>query len=84
MYHYLDPNPNGSPLVLFLHGLGADSEMWVYQLAELAKSGMRPVALDLPGFGKTPMENGQWPRASQHFCYTKANQHAELVLSAET
>ena len=60
MYHYLDPNPNGSPLVLFLHGLGADSEMWVYQLAELAKSGMRPVAVDLPGFGKTPMENGQW------------------------
>jgi len=60
MYHSLDPNPQGSPTVVFIHGLGADSEMWVYQLLILAEAGMRPVALDLPGFGKTAMVGRDW------------------------
>lgn len=58
--HYLDPNPGGSPLVVFIHGLGADVEMWVYQLRVLAEAGMRPVAMDIPGFGKTPLEGEGW------------------------
>jgi len=59
-YFYLDPNPTGSPVVVFIHGLGADSEMWWFQLQELAEAGMRPIAMDLPGFGKTPVGEGGW------------------------
>lgn len=59
-YFYLDPNPTGSPIVVFIHGLGADSEMWWFQLQELAEAGMRPIAMDLPGFGKTPVGEGGW------------------------
>ena len=59
-YFYMDPNPTGSPVVVFLHGLGADSEMWWFQLQELVEAGMRPIALDLPGFGKTPVGEGGW------------------------
>jgi 3-oxoadipate enol-lactonase len=60
MYHFLDPNPQGSPLVVFIHGLGADSEMWVYQMQVLVEAGMRPIAMDLPGFGKTPWVGKEW------------------------
>jgi 3-oxoadipate enol-lactonase len=60
MYHYLDPNPKGSPLVVLIHGLGADSEMWVYQMQVLVDAGMRPMAVDVPGFGKTPWVGTKW------------------------
>ncbi len=56
--HYLDPNPAGSPLVLLLHGLGADSESWGLQIPALVEAGMRPLAVDLPGFGRSPLPPG--------------------------
>jgi 3-oxoadipate enol-lactonase len=59
-FYFLDPNPSGSPTVFLIHGLGADSEMWGYQLLALAAAGMRPVAMDIPGFGKTPLHGRQW------------------------
>lgn len=58
--YYLDPNPGGSKAVFLLHGLGADSESWLWQMNALTKAGYRPVAFDLPGFGKTPRPSGIW------------------------
>jgi pimeloyl-ACP methyl ester carboxylesterase len=58
--HYLDPNPEGKKAVLLLHGLGADSESWPWQLSALADAGCRPLALDLPGFGRSPAYPGRW------------------------
>ena len=52
-YFYLDPNPTGSPVVVFLHGLGADSEMWWFQLQELVEAGMQletTVGIQGPGW----------------------------------
>jgi len=57
---YLDPNPSGSPLVLLIHGLGADGSSWTYQLAPMVSSGMRPIAPDLPGFGRSKKLGGRW------------------------
>lgn len=56
---YLDPNPASSQIVLLLHGLGADSESWFFQLDALAQAGFRPIAADLPGFGRSPAPSGR-------------------------
>ncbi len=58
--HYLDPNPRGAPAVLLLHGLGADGESWRLQFLPLQEAGFRPLALDLPGFGKSPYDGRGW------------------------
>ncbi len=57
---YLDPNPTGNPCVLLLHGLGADGASWEYQLRALVEAGMRPVAPDLPGFGRSIYRGKGW------------------------
>jgi len=57
---FLDPNPTGSPCVLLLHGLGADGASWEYQLRALVEAGMRPVAPDLPGFGRSIYRGKGW------------------------
>ena len=51
--YYYDPNPSGSKAVVLLHGLGADGESWGYQAAALSLEGFRPIAPDLPGFGRS-------------------------------
>jgi 3-oxoadipate enol-lactonase len=58
--NFLDPNPGGVKPVIFLHGLGADCESWPWQMTALAEAGYRPLALDLPGFGKSPKYPGRW------------------------
>ena len=58
--YYLDPNPKGSPVVLLLHGLGADSSSWGYQIPILSEANMRPICVDLPGFGKSPIMERNW------------------------
>src|SRR6185436_8320707 len=43
--------PKNAPVVLFVHGMGAWSELWRETLAATAAAGFRAVALDLPPFG---------------------------------
>lgn len=45
----------GDP-VIFLHGasLGSSSDVWTPTLHDFAARGFRPIAPDLPGFGRTP------------------------------
>ncbi len=57
---YLDPNPAGARAVLLLHGLGADGSSWGYQLQALAEAGYRPLAVDIPGFGRSCWSRGRW------------------------
>ncbi len=52
--HYLDPAPQHSEAVLLLHGLGSTAASWQEQIPALVEAGFRPIAVDLPGFGKTP------------------------------
>jgi 3-oxoadipate enol-lactonase len=58
--HFLDPNPSGSPAVLLLHGLGADSTSWTLQMPALSSAGFRPIAPDAPGFGRSPYDGRGW------------------------
>lgn len=58
--HYLDPNPRGSPPVLLLHGLGVDATSWTLQMPVLLEAGLRPIAPDMPGFGKTVFDGHGW------------------------
>src|SRR5262245_20226606 len=43
--------PPTAPVVLFVHGMGAWSELWRETLAATAAAGFRAVAMDLPPFG---------------------------------
>jgi len=58
--HYLDPNPAGNPIVLLLHGLGANGSSWTLQFDPLVKEGFRPIAPDTPGFGASPYDGKGW------------------------
>lgn len=58
--HFLDPNPQGSPAVLLLHGLGANAESWTFQSEALAAAGYRPLPVDVPGFGRSPYDGRGW------------------------
>jgi 3-oxoadipate enol-lactonase len=58
--HFLDPDPKGSPAVLLLHGLGANGSSWTLQFDALMEAGFRPIAPDVPGFGKSPYDGKGW------------------------
>ena len=47
------PNAD-APAVIFLHGIGGAARGWAPQTASFAKTGFRPVPLDLPGYGARP------------------------------
>jgi len=46
-----ETGPPGAPVVVFVHGMGAWSELWRETLGATAAAGFRAVALDLPPFG---------------------------------
>ena len=50
--HYLERG-NG-PTVVFLHGIGADSESFAFQLEAFATAGYHAVSWDMPGYGRSP------------------------------
>jgi len=58
--YYLDPAPQNKNPILLIHGLGSDSSSWQFQIPELIKAGYRPIAVDVPGFGKSGFQNYPW------------------------
>ena len=57
---YVDPAPGNQPAVLLLHGLGANSTSWQLQIPAMVGAGLRPLAVDLPGFGASRFTRGRW------------------------
>jgi pimeloyl-ACP methyl ester carboxylesterase len=51
--HYLDDNPQGSPAILLLHGLGGTGASWQRHASWLAQAGYRVLAPDMRGFGQS-------------------------------
>ena len=58
--NYLDPHPAGHPVVLLLHGLGAEASSWTLQMPALIGAGFRPLAVDTPGFGQSAYDGSGW------------------------
>jgi len=58
--HYLDPGENRGIPVLLLHGLGVDGSSWIMQFPALMNAGFRPIAVDVPGFGRSPRGKTPW------------------------
>ncbi|MEI6291819.1 MAG: alpha/beta hydrolase, partial [Chloroflexota bacterium] len=52
--------PESPAPVIFLHGLGADSSSWTFQFEPLHAKGFRPIAVDIPGFGKSRYPEYGW------------------------
>jgi 3-oxoadipate enol-lactonase len=58
--YLLDPAPQNSKIILLIHGLGADSSSWQLQFADLIENGFRPIAIDIPGFGRSKYPYRRW------------------------
>jgi pimeloyl-ACP methyl ester carboxylesterase len=58
-YHinYEEINPNAKVNVVLLHGLGANSNSWEFQLSEFKSKNFRIIVPDLPGFGKSTIND---------------------------
>lgn len=52
--HYVDLGSGDAPPVVFVHGLGGNWQNWLENLPRIAQD-RRALALDLPGFGESPM-----------------------------
>jgi abhydrolase domain-containing protein 6 len=51
-WHYLDGGPTDAPVVLLLHGFGADKDNWT-RFSKNLTDRYRVIAPDLPGFGES-------------------------------
>lgn len=51
--HFIEEG-SGPPAIL-IHGLACSSVQWMYSVPALAGAGYRAIAVDLPGFGLSPM-----------------------------
>ena len=51
--HYLDEGPAGAPVVLLLHGEPSWSYLYRWMIPVLVDAGLRAVAIDLVGFGRS-------------------------------
>ena len=56
----IDPQPQNKKIIILLHGLGSDSSSWQLQFDALISQGFRPIAVDVPGFGKSDFTFHRW------------------------
>ncbi|MGI8726837.1 MAG: alpha/beta fold hydrolase [Solirubrobacterales bacterium] len=71
----------GEPIVC-IHGLGGVWQNWLENIAPLADAGHRVLALDLPGFGASPMPD--WDLTIPNYAELVAGFCTELGLSGST
>jgi len=46
--------------VLLIHGLGVNGSSWQLQMDPLVNAGFHPIAIDVPGFGKSRFSGRRW------------------------
>jgi pimeloyl-ACP methyl ester carboxylesterase len=57
---YQETGPADGPVVVLIHGLASDSDTWELALAPLAECGLRVIALDLLGHGRSDKPRGRY------------------------
>jgi pimeloyl-ACP methyl ester carboxylesterase len=75
---------SGERAVVFVHGLGGSWQNWLENLPATAAAGYRAIALDLPGFGRSPMPAEPisitgYARVLDDFCDALGLGHVALV-----
>jgi pimeloyl-ACP methyl ester carboxylesterase len=75
---------SGERAVVFVHGLGGSWQNWLENLPATAAAGYRAIALDLPGFGRSPMPAEPisitgYARCVDEFCDALGLGHVALV-----
>lgn len=58
--HYRETGRPGNPAILFLHGYGSASVVWIQLMDELARLGYHCIAPDIPGFGLSDKYRGDY------------------------
>ena len=54
-YYFSGPPEKNTPLIILLHGWGAESSLWRNFMEKLSLNGFTSYALDFPGFGKSSL-----------------------------
>ena len=63
---YITLREGDGPTVVFLHGIGADSESFAFQLEAFATAGYHAVSWDMPGYGRSAaIDTDDFPRFSR-------------------
>lgn len=57
---YQEAGPSGGPTVVLIHGLASDSDTWDRALPPLAERGVRVIAVDLLGHGRSDRPTGSY------------------------
>jgi len=60
---------SGKPVLILIHGLGDEADTWRHLIPLLSAAGYRTLALDLPGFGRSPVSR-----------YSSLGRHRDAVL----
>ncbi len=60
LINYIELNPEASEALVFLHGWQSSAQAWLGTLENLKDKHVRLLALDLPGFGKSPVPRSTW------------------------
>lgn len=60
---YFRDSGEGKSILLALHGLGTDSRMWANQFEPFRQAGVRLMAVDIPGFGRSEFPGRRWTLA---------------------
>lgn len=57
---YTEENPEATTALVFLHGWQSSAQAWNGVIAKLSEVNVRILALDLPGFGASPLPKNTW------------------------
>jgi len=60
LINYGEVNPEASKALVFLHGWQSSAQAWSGIVERLSSSPVRIMALDLPGFGSSPLPKTTW------------------------
>lgn len=82
--HYREMGRKGDPSIVFIHGYGSASVVWIPLMRRLVKAGYHCLALDLPGFGLSDKRKGNYEtqyiaRVVKKFMDAKGVQKADVV-----
>ena len=76
--HHIDEGPADGPILLAMHGQPVWSYLYSRMIPYLVKAGIRVIAPDLPGYGKSDK-----PAAREDYSYQLPSRLDEPMASAE-